>query len=134
MRENKRICEMTDRELREYKRMIRRRRERRGRVLSLVMAMMAMWAILICVVSYHSLTSNAKNDEEDIMFKYYTSVTVEAGDSLWSVADRYVDYQQYKDKDSYIEEVCSINNLADAAGIRAGQRLVVPYYSAEFVK
>lgn len=131
MRENKKICEMTDRELREYKRVIRRRRERRVRVLSLVMAA---WAILICVVSYHSLTSNAKNDTEDVMFKYYTSVTVGAGDNLWSIADQYVDYHQYKDKDTYIEEVCSINNLEDAAEILAGQRLIVPYYSAEFVK
>lgn len=131
MREFKKICEMTDRELREYKRSIRRRRERRMRILSMVMAV---WAILICVLSYHSLISSAKNDTEDIMFKYYTSVTVEAGDNLWNIANQYVDYHQYKDKDTYIAEVCSINNLDDAAEIRAGQRLIVPYYSAEFVK
>ncbi|MDE7251515.1 MAG: LysM peptidoglycan-binding domain-containing protein [Acetatifactor sp.] len=131
MRESKKICEMTDRELREYKRIIRRRRERRVRFLFMVMAV---WSILICVVSYHSLTSSAKNDTADVMFKYYTSVTVEAGDNLWSIANQYVDYHQYKDKDTYIEEVCSINNLDDAAEIRAGQRLIVPYYSVEFVK
>lgn len=131
MREAKKICEMTDRELREYKRILRRRRERRVRFLSMVMAV---WAILICVVSYHSLTTSAKNDTADVMFKYYTSVTVEAGDNLWSIANQYVDYHQYKNKDTYIEEVCSINNLDDAAEIRTGQRLIVPYYSAEFVK
>ena len=131
MREYRRIREMTDRELREYKRSIRRRRERRARVLALALAA---WAILICVVSCQSLTSNAKDDTEDAMFKYYTGVTVEAGDSLWSIANRYADYRQYKDTATYIAEVCSINNLEDAAEIRAGQRLIVPYYSAEFVK
>lgn len=131
MREQKSIYEMTDRELRAHKRRIRRQREQRRKIVSLFAAMCL---IIICVISYHSLTTNAESNTNEISLKYYTGVIVKSGDSLWSIADEYIDYDQYKDKTAYIKEVCSINRLNDASDIRAGQRLVVPYYSTEFVK
>lgn len=129
-REQKSIYEMTDRELRAYKRSIRRQRERRKKVVSIIAAIVL---VIVCVVSYHSLTTDAKSSDE-VSLKYYTGVIVKSGDSLWSISDEYIDYDQYKNKAAYIEEVCSINGLSDEADIRAGQRLVVPYYSSEFVK
>ena len=131
MREQKNIYEMTDRELRAYKRKLRRQRERRAKIVSMLAALCL---IIACVISYHSLTSSAKSSSDEVSLKYYTGVIVQNGDSLWSIADKYIDYQQYRDKAAYIEEVCSINNLSDESDIRAGQRLVVPYYSSEFVK
>lgn len=131
MREQKSIYEMTDRELRAYKRKIRRQRKQRRKIFSLLAAMCL---IIICVISYRSLTTNAKSNTEEMALKYYTGIIVKSGDSLWSIADEYIDYEQYKDKAAYIKEVCSINRLNDASDIRAGQRLVVPYYSTEFVK
>ena len=129
-REQKSIYEMTDRELRAYKRSIRRQRERRRKVMSVIAAIVL---VIVCVVSYHSLITDAKSSD-DVSLKYYTSVIVKSGDTLWSISDEYIDYDQYKNKAAYIEEVCSINGLSDGADIRAGQRLVVPYYSSEFVK
>ncbi len=129
MRRQMSIYEMTDRELRAYKRELRRRKENRRRAASL---MIAVFLIVICVVSYHSLKSSAKTGGEEIALKYYTGITVKNGDSLWSIADEYIDYSRYKNKEVYIEEMCSINNLGDDAGIHAGQRLVVPYYSCEY--
>ncbi len=131
MRENKMINEMTDRELRAYKRKLRRQREQRRRIASVVLTLCL---IAICVVSYHSLTSSASNGSEEITFKYYTDVTVKYGESLWSIADQYIDDIHYDNKADYIAEVCSINNLEDASDIRSGQTLVVPYYSADFIK
>jgi len=131
MREQKMIAEMTDRELRAYKRRIRRRREQRRRIASVLMTVCL---IAMCVISYHSLTTSANTGEEEVSLKYYTGITVQSGENLWSIADEYIDYSRYEDKDSYIYEICSINNLEDASDIRAGQRLVVPYYSSEFVK
>lgn len=131
MREQKRIYEMTDRELRAYKRRMRRQREQRKRIASISAAVCL---ILLCVFSFDSLTTSAKNNTEEISLKYYTGIIVKSGDNLWDIADAYIDYEQYKDKNTYIDEVCSINHLEDASDIRAGQRIVVPYYSSEFVK
>lgn len=131
MREQKKINEMSDRELRAYKRKLRRQREQRKKIAS---AILTVCLIAICVVSYHSLTSSANTGSEEISFKYYTDVTVKYGESLWNIADKYMDYSHYDNKAEYIKEVCSINNLEDASEIRSGQILVVPYYSNEFVK
>lgn len=67
-------------------------------------------------------------------FKYYTSITVQNGETLWGIADDYIDYSQYKNKNAYISEVMSINQLDDASDIISGQKLTVPYYSSEFIK
>lgn len=131
MREQKNLYEMTDRELRAYKRQLRRQRRQRRRIASLLFAVCL---IAICVVSYHSLPLNAQNNTETLPLKYYTGVTVESGESLWVLADRFIDYEQYHNKEEYIKEVCSINRLDDASEIRAGQRLIFPYYSDEFVR
>lgn len=130
MREQKNIYYMNDRELRAYKWKLRRRREKRRRAASLLAAVCA---VILCIFSFCSFTTRAK-DSEAPSLKYYTGVIVKSGDSLWDIADEYIDYDQYKDKTEYINEVCSINNLTDASEIRAGQRLVVPYYSSEFMK
>ncbi len=131
MRTKKSIYEMTDRELRTYKRSLRRQREQRRRTVSLLMAV---WLVVACVVSYHSLTIRADSGEEERLLKYYTGIIVKSGDTLWNIADEYIDYNKYKNKDLYIREVCSINNLNDESEIHVGQRLIVPYYSAEFKK
>lgn len=131
MREQRKIYEMTDRELRAYRRKIRRQRERRRKIASVLAAICL---VALCVISYHSLTSSAKSNTEAVSLKYYTGITIRSGETLWSISDEYIDYTQYKNKEAYIKEVCSINNLSDEADIRAGQYLIVPYYSAEFVK
>lgn len=131
MRERKSVRDMTDRELRAYKRDLRRRKERRRRIASFLATVCL---ITVCVLSCRSFISRAGENSGEISLKYYTGITVMAGDSLWSIADEYIDYEQYPSRESYIEEVCSINRLEDASGIRAGQRLIVPYYSTEFVK
>ncbi len=131
MREQKNLYEMSDRELRAFKRELRRQRQHRRRIVSMLTAVCL---IAICVVSYHSLTLNAKNNTETFSLKYYTGVTVKSGESLWMLADRFIDYEQYRNKEEYIREVCSINRLDDASEIRAGQRLIFPYYTNEFMR
>lgn len=130
MNTHKRVSEMNDREYRIYKRNMRRRRELRRR---LALSVVTFCLILACAVSYHSIKSAATSGN-DMNFKYYTSITVQNGENLWSIADNYIDYSQYKNKSAYISEVVSINQLDDASDITSGQRLTVPYYSSEFIK
>lgn len=129
MREQKNIREMSDRELRSYKRALRLRKERRCKALRIsIIAIATLCIIVIFSASYGAIKSNANSK-----FKYYTSITVEAGENLWDIANEYIDYDIYENKNNYIAEVQSINHLDESSTIVAGQMLIVPYYSAEFV-
>ena len=126
---NKSIREMTDRELRNYRRMLRLEKERRQKLAKVGMTFTAIFAvILICVVS-GSMKTHANNG-----FKYYTSITVEQGQTLWGIADDYIDYEHYKDKNAYIAEVERINHLNGDEMLLTGRMLIVPYYSAEYAQ
>lgn len=130
MREQRNLYEMNERELRRYARAMRLRRERARKCLTAMIAVCAtVCMILICSVSYKALSSNANDG-----FKYYTGVTVEVGESLWDLAEEYMDSTHYSNCESYIDEVCSINHLADENAITAGQLLILPYYSQEYVR
>lgn len=131
MREQKSIYRMTDRELRAYKRQQKRRKQIQRRIYTMI-ATICM--IVVCAVSFHGIRSVASNGENQLKFKYYTQVTVAYGETLWDLSDSYIDYEEYKDKNEYIAEVRSINHLSDENGVRAGQTLIVPYYSYDFVK
>jgi len=58
--------------------------------------------------------------------KYFTSIRVESGDTLWAIADRYEDSIEVSKAD-FIEEVKSINNLKGSR-IDYGARIVIPIY------
>lgn len=130
MKKQENIYKMTDREFRSYKRALRIRRERRQRVYLSILSLVAVFCIVFfCAIALHSVRSSASDG-----FKYYTSVTVKEGDSLWNLADDYIDYGHYKNKDSYIQEVRIINHLDKDCGITAGQSLIIPYYSDSYVR
>lgn len=129
MRNHRNLREMSDRELRHYGRVLRLRRERRKKAVTAFLAAFAtVCMIMVCAISYDTIKSKASGG-----FKYYTQVTVEAGENLWDIAEEYIDYNFYEDKSSYIAEVRSINHLDSDGNITAGQNLILPYYSAEFV-
>lgn len=130
MREQKRIYDMSDRELRAYKRRVRRQREIRRRCMTIIMTLCF---ILVGTISYHSFITKASAGDDTLLFKYYTKLTVQSGDTLWNIAEEYIDYEKYESKSDYISEVQSINHLKND-DIYVGQTLVVPYYSSEYVK
>ena len=131
MREQKSVYRMTDRELRAYKRQQKRRKQLQRRICTM-MATICM--IVVCAVAFHGIRSMASNGEDQLKFKYYTQVTLAYGETLWDLSDSYIDYEEYKDKNEYIAEVQSINHLTEEGSVRAGQTLIVPYYSYDFVK
>lgn len=62
-----------------------------------------------------------------VTYKYYTSVKVQRGDTLWSIASDYIT-KDYDDINAYIEEVCFINKISGDE-IHSGQYITVPYYT-----
>lgn len=121
---------MTDRELRAYKRELCRRKAMRMKICkALLMAVL----VIICMIGVQSVSSKVYAAENEVpSYKYYTQITVESGDTLWSIAEEYIDYEQYSGVKEYIQEVCFINHCSTDE-IRSGQKLVVPYYSSEYV-
>ncbi|MBO5371777.1 MAG: LysM peptidoglycan-binding domain-containing protein [Lachnospiraceae bacterium] len=64
-------------------------------------------------------------------YKYYTSIMIEPGDSLWEIASEYMT-SEYDDIDEYISEVRTLNHIVDDK-ITAGEYLTIPYYSSELL-
>jgi hypothetical protein len=58
---------------------------------------------------------------------------VKYGETLWSIAEEYLDDEHYASIEDYIKEVKKINSLKDDEAIIAGRYIVVPYYAAEYV-
>ena len=63
-------------------------------------------------------------------YKYYTSIRVSSGDTLWDIAKEYRT-EEYSDISSYIAEVREINHLSSNQ-ITDGMYLCIPYYSEEY--
>jgi len=131
MGEQKSIYEMTDYELRSYKKRLIRKIGLRRRMM---FVFMTCCFVLIGAISYNSIQSSANTGENLIRFKYYDHISISYGETLWDIADCYMDYQNYKNKKEYIEEVKHINHLDADGNIKAGQYLIVPYYSSDFVE
>lgn len=105
---------------------IRRRREMRKNFLLFVLTFCL---IITASVAVSSFRSNAKNDPSQESSKYYKSIVVSDSDTLWSIAEEYMDETHYGSIYEYIREVMQINSLTSDA-IYADAHLIVPYYAA----
>ena len=73
------------------------------------------------------LTSMA--EEEKAATRYYKSVEIQEGDSLWSLAKEYREGGSLSAKE-YVEELKKMNNLREDT-IHTGQYLTVVYFAEE---
>ncbi len=108
---------------------IRRRREMRKNFLLFVMTLCLIVTTSLAVSSFRS---NAKNDASKEISKYFKSIVVSDSDTLWSIAETYMDEEHYDSVYEYIREVMRINNLKNDA-IYADAHLIVPYYATAAV-
>ncbi len=65
------------------------------------------------------------NSNED---KYFTNITVKRGDTLWDIAQEYMDKDHYSTVREYVHEIKRMNNLTSDK-IYVGQSLIITYYS-----
>lgn len=100
---------------------------RRQRTL-LVVAIIILVSLGILVGTSMNVLASSKADAASYN-KYYTSIRVESGDTLWTIADEYIDGFNLS-KSDYIAEVCQINEISEDE-IHAGDYIVVPYYSQD---
>ncbi len=91
--------------------------------------------ILIAIISVTAISrgimvSAQGEEEQEDLYKYYTTIHVQAGDTLWDIAGRYTDGSDVSQKD-YIAEIRQVNGLKGDT-VYAGQALTVIYYSPEY--
>lgn len=103
---------------------IRRQRELRKNFL---LTVTSICLVAIFSISLNSFMSNAKTDETKSYHKYYKSVMIERNDTLWSIAQDYMDDTHYDSADDYIREVKQMNSLKND-DIIYGEYLIIPYY------
>jgi cell division protein YceG involved in septum cleavage len=90
---------------------------------------------IFCIIMFtgflmSGFLSNADNKHpSEESYKYYTSIQIEKGDTLWDIASRYMS-EEYLSAETYVQEVKKINSLEDDT-IHYGRYLTVPYYSTE---
>ncbi len=104
----------------------RRHRQLRRRCLE---AMGAALFTVIFAVSCHTILSEAKESSEPF-YKYYTSIEIPYGTTLWEIAETYCG-EGYDSTEDYLHEIMEINHLQEERVIRAGNHLIIPYFSTE---
>ena len=85
--------------------------------------------IAVVIILCGTIHIFASSGDSRLYNKYYTSVRVEEGDTVWSIADRYITDSQVS-KRAYVDEICRLNSLTDG-NVRSGDYIVVSYYSQD---
>jgi len=87
--------------------------------------------LIICMFTASAIFffSRSKASEHVDSYKYYTSLEIKSGDTLWGIASEY-GTDGYNNLQEYVEEVKSLNDLKGDT-IHSGQFLIIPYYSYE---
>lgn len=62
-------------------------------------------------------------------YKYYTSIVIRKGDTLWSIAEEYMT-EEYDGIEAYIWEIRRVNHISDDR-IYTGQYLAIPRYMSK---
>ena len=108
---------------------VKRQHEMRKNILLIILT----FCFIITVsLSMNSFLSNAKNENSQASYKYYKSITIENGDTLWSIAQEYMDDSHYGSINEYINEVKQMNTLYND-DITYGQHLIIPYYGNDYI-
>lgn len=84
-------------------------------------------AVCLILVSNKKVVSADESGKEPQLNKYYKSITIEPGDTLWSIAEEYKS-GAYKTTKDYVEELMDMNGV-HSGRITSGQKLVVAYFA-----
>ena len=68
--------------------------------------------------------------ESPITYKYYKSIVIQPGDTLWDIALEYKT-DDYGSTQEYVDELKEINSL-ESDSIQESQYLMIAYYDEEF--
>lgn len=113
-----------------------RAKKRRAKALAkrrMVLLLATLLLITVGTILFGSCFSSLAKDNVSAAnqeYKYYTSIEIQEGDSLWSIAEQYKS-EHYESTQAYIDELVVLNDLRTET-IHEGQHLMVVYYDSEF--
>lgn len=84
--------------------------------------------VLFCIGCFITGFSKVKSEESSHQ-KYYTSIEIQEGDSLWSIAKSNMT-EEYSSEQEYIDEVKEMNHLTNNQ-ITKGRHIVIPHYTID---
>lgn len=86
--------------------------------------------ISVFMIFFASISIQASDMEHQVSYKYYKSILISQGDTLWSIAEENMD-EHYSTTYEYINEVKRMNSLTSDQ-IKIGSYLIIPYFSTEY--
>ncbi len=84
--------------------------------------------IITIIIAFIFFSLRAKADTTRDTYTYYTSYEIQAGDTLWTIADKFMTPED-SDKSDFIEQIKRNNHMLDD-DIREGDYLVIEYTCA----
>ena len=108
--------------------MIRRENQVR-RQKKIITVAAAVFAVCLSLLLFTGIRTFAGTTDKAAVYKYYESVEIRSGDTIWELADSYLAGSGL-DKEEYVSEILRLNNIPNGE-IREGDTIVMVYYSTE---
>lgn len=114
-----------------YRQMKKKRIELRKNI-KIFFVLPMLLVVLAYTIYYGGVLSNAHGNlqEDPVGFKYYKSIEIKQGDSLWGIAQKYMT-EEYDSPQEYIEEIKQLNGLTSDT-LQESKHLLVAYYDTSF--
>lgn len=106
-------------------RKIHRRRVAMNRVKLILVSIFMITVLSIVCFNMNVKATDSKNADA---VKYYTSVVIMPGDTLWDIANEHMDYEHYSSVKSFMKDIAKANNIKVHTPLKSCEYLVVPYY------
>lgn len=116
-----------------YTRSVAKRVERKKQVRKniFLLTLSITFILILAAFLITSFSTQASDHQHQPSYKYYKSIMISDGDTLWSIAAQNMD-SHYEHAADYVAEVKRMNSL-ETDRIIAGNYLIIPYYSTEFI-
>lgn len=113
--------------MKNYKKNARQRQLKRRRGM-LVMTLLCI--IISGGIAFGGLLVDAHNEQPvPTSYQYYKSITIEPGDTLWSIAQ---EYRGTMDTDDYVKEIKQLNGLQSDC-LQESRNLMIIYFDTEYL-
>ena len=97
---------------------------------NIILLLLSTIVISAFMVFFASMSIQASDMDHKVSYKYYKSIMISQGDTLWSIAEENMD-EHYSTTREYIDEVKRMNSLTSDQ-IQSGSYLIIPYFSTEY--